>query len=125
MMEYRIGIDVGGTFTDFLVMDDAGGTGIYKILSSPDDPSRAVMEGLARMAADRGNLRRLGNARGLGQAGNAVMQTRRVGAEHDLKLFIARDGPRGRRQRALEGLGRSVLVFWRCGHEPCSLSVWL
>jgi N-methylhydantoinase A len=71
MMEYRIGIDVGGTFTDFLVMDDDGGTGIYKILSSPDDPSRAVMQGLARMAADRG----LGLAAFLGRVTTVVHGT--------------------------------------------------
>ncbi len=54
-MGYKIGVDVGGTFTDFLLMDERGGTGVYKVLSTPDDPSRAVMTGLARMAEDRGS----------------------------------------------------------------------
>jgi N-methylhydantoinase A len=51
MARYKIGIDVGGTFTDFLLMEAGGATGIYKVLTTPDDPSRAVLEGLERMAA--------------------------------------------------------------------------
>jgi len=39
-MAYRIGIDVGGTFTDFL-------------LSTPDDPSIGLMNGLSEMAKAR------------------------------------------------------------------------
>jgi len=54
MTSYKIGVDVGGTFTDFLLMDDAGGTGIYKVLSTPDDPSIAVLQGLGRMADEAG-----------------------------------------------------------------------
>ena len=38
-MALRIGIDVGGTFTDFLLMDDAGLSRVGKVLSTPDDPS--------------------------------------------------------------------------------------
>lgn len=50
MTRYTIGIDVGGTFTDFLLMDDGGKSRIHKVLSSPDDPSDAVMAGLAELA---------------------------------------------------------------------------
>jgi len=50
----RIGIDVGGTFTDFLLLRPDGSSRIYKVLSTPDDPSIATMEGIGRMAADRG-----------------------------------------------------------------------
>jgi N-methylhydantoinase A len=43
----RIGIDVGGTFTDFIVYEVGKGTfTTYKNLSSPEDPARAVIEGL-------------------------------------------------------------------------------
>ncbi|MBS1861684.1 MAG: hydantoinase/oxoprolinase family protein [Actinobacteria bacterium] len=52
-MSYRIGIDVGGTFTDFLVVDDDGATSTYKTLSTPEDPSVGVLDGLGQMAADR------------------------------------------------------------------------
>lgn len=49
-MTYTIGIDVGGTFTDFLVTDQDGHGRIFKILSTPDDPSDAVFAGLAEIA---------------------------------------------------------------------------
>ncbi|HWQ00220.1 MAG TPA: hydantoinase/oxoprolinase family protein [Vicinamibacterales bacterium] len=44
----RIGVDTGGTFTDFVVF---GGDGIrvHKVRSTPDDPSRAVLQGLAEL----------------------------------------------------------------------------
>ncbi len=53
-MSFRIGIDVGGTFTDFLLTLDDGSSRIYKVLSSPHDPSMATMSGLEEMASDRG-----------------------------------------------------------------------
>ncbi|MFQ6109325.1 MAG: hydantoinase/oxoprolinase family protein [Candidatus Aminicenantales bacterium] len=49
-MGYKIGIDVGGTFTDFLLTSDDGSSEIYKVLSTPDDPSVGLMEGLSEMA---------------------------------------------------------------------------
>jgi len=50
MTEYKIGIDVGGTFTDFLLTSDEEHTEIYKVLSTPEDPSIGLMNGLAEMA---------------------------------------------------------------------------
>lgn len=50
MTEYRIGIDVGGTFTDFLLTSEDGQSEIYKVLSTPDDPSIGLMSGLLEMA---------------------------------------------------------------------------
>ncbi len=44
-----LGIDVGGTFTDFLLWQDDSLT-IYKRPSTPDDPARGVLEGLREMA---------------------------------------------------------------------------
>src|SRR5660398_221568 len=52
-MAYKIGIDVGGTFTDFLLTDEDGTSYIYKILSTPKDPSIATIQGLEEMARDR------------------------------------------------------------------------
>jgi N-methylhydantoinase A len=46
----RIGIDVGGTFTDLVAIDDRGVATLAKVPSTPDDPSRGVIEGLARLA---------------------------------------------------------------------------
>ena len=52
-MKYKIGIDVGGTFTDFLLAYEDGTTQIYKVLSTPDDPSIGLITGLQQMAKDR------------------------------------------------------------------------
>ena len=49
-MGQRIGIDVGGTFTDFLVLDELSGeVRLFKTPSTPDDPSRAVVSGMKRL----------------------------------------------------------------------------
>lgn len=53
MTRYKIGIDVGGTFTDFLLTQEDGTSQIYKVLSTPDDPSIATMKGITKMAQDR------------------------------------------------------------------------
>lgn len=47
---YRIGVDIGGTFTDFVLLDQQSGA-LYneKRLTTPDDPSRAVLEGIAHL----------------------------------------------------------------------------
>jgi len=49
-MGYRIGIDVGGTFTDYLLLREDGSTHAHKVLSSPADPSEAVLQGLTDLA---------------------------------------------------------------------------
>ncbi len=48
--EYRIGIDVGGTFTDFLLTSSDGDPEVFKVLSTPEDPAIGLMNGLAEMA---------------------------------------------------------------------------
>ena len=51
----RIGVDVGGTFTDLILVDEAAGkVTVDKIPSTPDDPSRAVVEGVLRLCAKAG-----------------------------------------------------------------------
>jgi N-methylhydantoinase A len=51
-MRFKIGIDVGGTFTDFLLTRSDGDSRTYKVLSTPKDPSVATMQGIAEMAED-------------------------------------------------------------------------
>lgn len=50
-----IGVDTGGTFTD-LVAQTPGGLQIAKLASTPDDPARAVIEGLARLGQPRARV---------------------------------------------------------------------
>ena len=49
-MKYKIGIDVGGTFTDFLLTSEDSSAEIYKVLSTPEDPSVGLINGLKEMA---------------------------------------------------------------------------
>src|SRR5712692_4642985 len=51
---YRIGIDVGGTFTDLVAIDERGATILAKVPSTPDDPSLGVLDGLAQLAGRLG-----------------------------------------------------------------------
>ena len=47
---HQIGFDVGGTFTDLVVADGRTGIHTLKVLSTPDDYSRAILAGVAQMA---------------------------------------------------------------------------
>jgi len=49
-MSSKIGIDVGGTFTDFIVTREGAEPLLHKVLSTPADPSEAVAAGLAELA---------------------------------------------------------------------------
>src|SRR6516165_10352280 len=53
---YRLGIDVGGTFTDLVAVDDFGKATLAKVPSTPADPSIGVLDGL-RLLADTLGLR--------------------------------------------------------------------
>jgi N-methylhydantoinase A len=54
-MSYRLGIDIGGTFTDFSLMDErTGETLIAKVASTPSHPSAAVLQGMAQFSERRG-----------------------------------------------------------------------
>ena len=52
---YRLGVDVGGTFTDLLLFDESDGRSWRaKVPSTPHDPSEAVISGTRRICADAG-----------------------------------------------------------------------
>jgi N-methylhydantoinase A len=52
MPRYRVTVDTGGTFSDFVYLDeDTGEVSIAKVPSTPDDPSRAILEGVERLLA--------------------------------------------------------------------------
>ncbi len=47
---YRVGMDIGGTFTDLVLLDNqSGALAVEKLLTTPDDPARAVQEGTRRL----------------------------------------------------------------------------
>ena len=51
-MKYQLGIDIGGTFTDFALYDlSRGRMAIHKRLTTPDDPSTAVLAGIETLVA--------------------------------------------------------------------------
>lgn len=53
-MTYRLGIDIGGTFTDIVLLDDSGGIRTKKLLSSPPDYSKAIEAGVRELLAETG-----------------------------------------------------------------------
>jgi len=54
-MSYRLGVDVGGTFTDLLLIDESTGTThTAKVLSTPEDSSVGVLNGLEKVCSTAG-----------------------------------------------------------------------
>ncbi len=54
-MTFRLGVDVGGTFTDLLLVDESSGqTYMAKVLSTPEDSSIGVLHGIDRICDESG-----------------------------------------------------------------------
>ena len=69
----NIGVDTGGTFTDFVVFDDEHNTlQVAKTASTPDDPTRAFMIGLQELDIDLDSVSRI--VHGTTIATNAVLE---------------------------------------------------
>src|SRR5262245_11928937 len=52
MPRYRVTVDTGGTFSDFVYLNEAtGAVTIAKVASTPDDPSRAIIQGVEGLLA--------------------------------------------------------------------------
>jgi len=51
-----IGIDTGGTFTDFLLMKDDGSLHLHKVLSTPHAPELAILQGIKHLGISTKNL---------------------------------------------------------------------
>src|SRR4029079_16208605 len=110
-MAYRLGVDVGGTFTDlFLVGDghgDGGGRFRVKAPSTPRDPSEGVLTGVRRICEEAGidvvDIRNI--LHGTTVATNAVLESKgaRVGLittqGFQQILHLARSQPPGPPQR--------------------------
>ena len=54
MPEFRVGVDIGGTFTDIVFLGSDGRVLARKVASTPDDYSRAVLDGIANGLRDLG-----------------------------------------------------------------------
>ena len=54
MPEFRVGVDIGGTFTDIVFLGGDGRVLARKVASTPDDYSRAVLDGIADGLEDLG-----------------------------------------------------------------------
>jgi len=65
-----IGIDTGGTFTDFVLWQD-GGLRVHKVLSTPEAPERAILQGIDELGLDP---RGLALVHGSTVATNAVLE---------------------------------------------------
>jgi N-methylhydantoinase A len=84
-MAYRLGVDVGGTFTDLFLVGDGNGGGQFRVKtpSTPADPSEGVLNGVRRICEeagiDVGDLRNI--LHGTTVATNAVLESKgaRVG----------------------------------------------
>jgi N-methylhydantoinase A len=55
-MAVRIGVDAGGTFTDVCLLDAQGELSVYKLSSSPRDPSEAITKGVGQILEQVGVL---------------------------------------------------------------------
>jgi len=72
----RIGVDTGGTFTDFVFERD-GRLELFKLPSTPSDPSVAIQQGLNRICAETGaRLDRVEVVHGTTVGTNALLQRR-------------------------------------------------
>jgi N-methylhydantoinase A len=53
MTQYRVTVDTGGTFSDFVYLNESTGeVSIAKVPSTPDDPSRAILQGIEQLLGE-------------------------------------------------------------------------
>lgn len=71
----RLGVDTGGTFTDFVWLGPNGVLRIHKVLSTPDAPERAILQGIRELGLDPAGLQLV---HGSTVATNAVLEGRGV-----------------------------------------------
>ena len=72
----RIGIDTGGTFTDLVLLEDSGRALQLKVPSTPDDPARALVEGVRQILSMAGGPAISTVAHGTTVATNAMLEER-------------------------------------------------
>lgn len=72
-----LGVDTGGTFTDFVLFDGEG-LRVHKVLSTPEAPERAILQGVRELGIDGALLERLRMVHGSTVATNAVLEGKGV-----------------------------------------------
>src|SRR5204863_1628927 len=82
----RIGIDTGGTFTDLVLLDEAGRAVRLKVPSTPADPARALIDGVSQVVGLAGGAVPAAVAHGTTVATNAMLEER----FHTLALVTTR-----------------------------------
>src|ERR1700682_4194097 len=78
----RIGVDAGGTFTDFVILHDDGRLESFKLRSNPASPAAVILDGIRRPAGGRAEV-----VHGSTVATNALLE--RKGAR---TAFVTTDG---------------------------------
>ena len=78
-----LGVDTGGTFTDFVIFDESD-LRFHKVLSTPDDPSRAIEQGISELGLNTEDLHLV---HGSTVATNAILERKGVRT-----LFISNKG---------------------------------
>ncbi len=84
-MTYRVGVDIGGTFTDFCAFnEDTDDLYTLKVLSRPDEPGAEVIEGLEQLETRFGippsQIHYFTHGTTVGV--NTVIQRKGIGADH-------------------------------------------
>lgn len=72
-----LGVDTGGTFTDFVLVE-GGQLRVHKVLSTPEAPERAILQGVRELGIDGSVLRKLAMVHGSTVATNAVLEGKGV-----------------------------------------------
>jgi N-methylhydantoinase A len=77
-MRYRVGIDIGGTFSDLVIMDEAGRVSTLKVSSAPDAVIAALVDGLTdlRQRAGLAPAAAIAVVHGTTAATNAILEYR-------------------------------------------------
>src|SRR6202167_6574799 len=71
---FRAGVDIGGTFTDIVVLGEGGERYTRKVSSTVDDYARAIVEGLAGLLGEIGDARVVELLHGTTVASNAILE---------------------------------------------------
>ncbi|WP_259312342.1 hydantoinase/oxoprolinase family protein [Capillimicrobium parvum] len=101
-----MGVDIGGTFTDFIIADETGALHVYKTPSTPKAPERAIVTGLEELAAEGGQTV---------QEYLAGVDLFIHGTTIATNTVIQRNGPR---TAAIHTKGFRDILFLRDGFKP-------